>query len=263
MYVLSKLLWFFATPSNALVLATLTGVLLAATRWRRTGLGIALAGLAGLLVGGLSPLAHMFTLPLEERFPVFVEDGRPVAGAIVLGGAVQADETMLRGQLTVNEAAERVIALADLARRYPQAKIVFTGGTGELSLDRAAEADGLLAGLPALGIGSHRILIERKSRTTYENALFTRALVDPKPGETWLLVTSAWHMPRAMTTFRRAGFAVTAYPVDFRTKGERSLASPFGAVADGLRRLDLVTKEWVGLVVYRLVGYSDEVLPGP
>jgi len=263
-YVLSKVFWFFATPSNFLATLALMGVGLAWTkRLRRFGARLAVLGVVGLLFAGLSPLANWVILPLEDRFPAFHDDERPVEGIIVLGGAVQAEESFDREQLTVNEAAERVIALADLARRYPAAKIVFSGGGGTLFTEEPAEADALARFMDTLGISQGRILLENRSRTTFENALYTRRLVEPKPGARWLLVTSAWHMPRAVGCFRQAGFPVTAYPVDFRTRGRSDVWRTFTFVSEGLRRLDLSAKEWAGLIGYRLAGHTDALFPEP
>jgi uncharacterized SAM-binding protein YcdF (DUF218 family) len=261
-YYASKVLWFLATPSNLLPALGLIGVLLMATRRRRTGLTLALAGTLGVLAAGLSPLATWVILPLEERFPGFRDDGRPVDGVVVLGGAIEAEETLRRGQLTVNEAGERAIALSDLARRYPAARIVFSGGGGTLLFDEPAETVALSRFAATLGVDPGRLILEERSRTTRENALFSKPLADVKGGERWLLVTSAWHMPRAVGAFRRAGFPVTAYPVDYRTSGP-SDARPFAFAANGLRRLDIAVKEWLGLLVYRLAGYTDSLLPGP
>jgi len=262
-YVLSKVFWFFATPSNFLATLTLVGAALALTRrLRRFGAWLAVVGVAGLLFAGLSPLANWVILPLEDRFPAFRDDGRAVDGVVVLGGAVQAEESFGREQLTVNEAGERVIALADLARRYPGARIVFSGGGGTLLTEEAPEADALARFMDALGIPRQRVLFENQSRTTFENAVYTRRLIEPRPGERWLLVTSAWHMPRAVGCFRRAGFPVTAYPVDFRTRGPSDAWRTFTFVSEGLRRLDLSAKEWAGLIGYRLVGHIDALFPG-
>jgi uncharacterized SAM-binding protein YcdF (DUF218 family) len=263
-YVASKVVWFFATPSNLLPCLILLGLFLAA--WQRTqpfGFGLALWGTVLLLIAGLSPLANWLTLPLEQRFATFRDDGRPVNGIIVLGGSILAADSVVRNQLLVNEAGERAIAIADLARRYPRARIVFAGGGGTLIADQVAEAAGLARFAETLGLDPERITFEDRSRTTRENALYTRDLVEPRPGERWLLVTSAWHMPRAIGCFRQVGFDVTAYPVDFRTRGSSDRWRFFTFSSEGLRRLDQMTKEWVGLLAYRLVGYTPELLPGP
>ena len=106
-------------------------------------------------------------------------------------------------------------------------------------------------------------MLESESRTTAENATFTRQLVSPKPGERWLLVTSAFHMPRSMGAFRKAGFEVEAYPVDWRSRGWSDLASPFSSLSMGLARTDTAVHEWTGLIAYWMTGRSSELFPGP
>lgn len=263
-YYASKTLWFFATPSNLLPALVLIGLMLALWRpGRRLGFGLATGGAGMILVAGLSPLANWAILPLEQRFPVYRDDGQPVAGVIVLGGALESEVTDRRGQLVLNEAGERLVALADLARRHPAARIVFTGGGSTYFRDELSEAVALQRFASTLGVAPDLILFETESRTTAENALLTRRLVTPKSGERWLLVTSAFHMPRSVGCFRRAGFEVAAYPVDFRTRGPEDRAKPFAFVSDGLRRLDLASKEWAGLLGYRLAGHLDAVFPKP
>ena len=115
----------------------------------------------------------------------------------------------------------------------------------------------------SLGIDQLRLIIERSSRNTLENAEFSKTLADPRPGERWLLVTSAFHMPRAVGLFRKVGFPVEPYPVDWRTGDTSSLLS-FSAVAtDGLLKTDIAIREWIGLVAYRITGKTDDLLPGP
>ena len=126
-------------------------------------------------------------------------------------------------------------------------------------LDLAAVRQMLLG----MGVEASRLTIEDRSRDTWENAVFTKAMVAPVAGERWLLVTSAWHMPRAMGVFRKAGFAVEPWPVDYRTTGWRDAATFFGSPAEGLRRLDLVAKEYAGLVAYWLKGRSSALFPAP
>lgn len=265
-YYASKILWFVATPSNALVALGLVGALIRSVRrpaLRRLGSVLAGSALLGLALAGLSPLANWVILPLEERFPPYVDDGRPVSGIVVLGGSVLAQESVARGELILNDAGERVLTLGELARRFPDAKLVFSGGSGALIDDEPPEADVVARfARAALDIRPERLVVESRSRTTHENALFSRRLVEPRGGERWLLVTSAWHMPRAMGCFRHAGFPVVPYPVDYRTRGPQDRWRLFASVSDGLRRLDLATKEWIGLLGYRVAGYTDALFPG-
>ena len=262
-FPLSKVIFFLITPSNFFALVGLAGVALTlATTRRRLGAGLSAFGLLGLLAGGLSPLSAWAVLPLEQRFPAFADDAPP-DGIIVLGGGIEAGLSAGRKQVVVNDAGERPIYMADLARRYPQARLMFSGGSGSLVDGAIAEADIVSRDADTLGLPRTRLILENRSRNTRENALFSAAMAQPKPGERWLLVTSAFHMPRAIGCFRAAGFDVVAFPVDYRTRGPRD-ALRFGSFAsEGLLVLDLAVKEWIGLAVYRLAGYTDALLPGP
>lgn len=263
-FPLSKLIFFVLTPSNFLILLGLLGCLLLFTEFGR-GVGriLACVGFLGLLAAGLSPLSAWVLGPLENRFPAFADDERPVAGIVVLGGAVEADTSIGRNQITVNDAGEREIALADLARRFPQARLVFSGGAGSLREDAVSEAEIVSRYADTLGVPRNRLILEQQSRNTHENAVFSARMVQPKPGERWLLVTSAWHMPRAVGCFRRAGFDVTAYPVDYRTNWPRDATRFASFASDGLGELDIGVKEWIGLIAYKLAGYTEAVIPSP
>jgi uncharacterized SAM-binding protein YcdF (DUF218 family) len=262
-FPLSKVIYFLITPSNFLIFAVLLGVVLGvAARLRRTGASLALLGALGLAVGGLGPLSEILLLPLEQRFPPFPAEGPPPTGIIVLGGGIEAGLSESRAQVIVNDAGERPIYLADLARRFPAARLVFSGGSGFIG-GGIAEADIVSRQADTIGVPRTRLILENRSRNTRENATFTAALVQPKPGERWLLVTSAWHMPRAVGCFRQAGFTIDAFPVDFRTRGWGDVSRFNGFASDGLLQLDLGVKEWIGLAVYRWAGYTPDWFPGP
>lgn len=262
-FYVSKILGFFMQPSNFIAAVCIIGLALVLLDRRRVGTWLVSFGILLLVVLGWSPLANVMLLPLSERFPRWQDDGRAPDGVIVLGGAIDSDSTAARNSLEINAAGERITAMLELAHRYPQAKIVFTGGSSSLierSLSEAPVAGDLLQ---RFGVAPDRIFLEQDSRTTDENAVFTTRMVGPKPGERWLLVTSAWHMPRSIGAFRKAGFDVEAYPVDWRTRGWADAGETFEAASQGLARADIAMHEWVGLVSYRLAGRTTELLPGP
>jgi len=262
-FVLSKILGFFALPSNALIVLGLLGAAVAVLRSGRAGGKMIVASLILLAIFGLSPLANALMLPLENRFPPWDASRGAPTGIVVLGGAFEPLVSTTRPDIPLNEAAERMTASAALARRYPAARIIFTGGVGSLLYDAPTEGELARRFYVSLGIPASRIEIEEQSRDTAENAVLTKPLADPKPGERWLLVTSAYHMPRAVGVFRRVGFAVEAYPVDYRTRGVEDLARPFASLGEGLRRADAATREWIGLVAYWMAGRSSALFPGP
>src|SRR5262245_44895290 len=262
MFVVSKIAGFFAIPSNLIILMGIFGALLLRTSLARIGSRLVVASLVLLAIVGLSPLGNILILPLEERFPAWAASRGPPDGVVVLGGAVTPDVAAVRNDVALNEAAERMTATVELARRYPNARVIFSGGDGSL-VHSGNESEAALRLFERLGLADGRVAAEDRSRNTVENAVFSKQIASPKPGERWLLVTSAYHMPRAMGIFRMAGFPVEAYPVDWRTRGAEDALRPFPTLAEGLRRTDTAVREWAGLVVYWLSGRSSELFPGP
>jgi len=263
-FALSKTLGVMALPTNFLIGLGIIGALLCASRWARLGRRLMIMAILLLAIFGFSPLGNLLLYPLESRFPPWnAELGAP-DGIIVLGGPIDADLSVEHEVPVVRSAADRIIAGAALARQYPDARFVFTGGSANLISNDAREADYASAIFESLGIAKSRLIMERRSRNTYENAQFTADMVKPKPGERWLLVTSAYHMPRSIGLFRKAGFTVEAYPVDWRVGRTLGESFAFTTVAnDGLARTDIGLREWIGLVAYRLTGKTDALLPGP
>jgi uncharacterized SAM-binding protein YcdF (DUF218 family) len=260
----AKILWMLLQPSSLIAEALVIGLILTRTAaWHRLGRRLLIGGVAAFLAVGLLPLGEWLFVPLENRFArADLTTGAPPAGIVVLGGAEDSRVDPPRELAGLNESAERYTEAVALARRFPQMRVVFTGGSALLLLTAAGES--VTAGrlLEALGVDKARLTLEGRARDTYENAVFTKVLVDPKPGERWLLVTSAWHMPRAIGCFRRAGFAVEPWPVDYRTSGRLRLW-PSDRLADGLRELDAAAREYAGLLMYYLSGRTDALFPAP
>jgi uncharacterized SAM-binding protein YcdF (DUF218 family) len=263
-FALSKTLGIMALPTNFLIGLGMSGALLCATRWAQLGRRLAITAIMLLAICAFSPLGSLLLYPLESRFPPWNAANGTPDGIIVLGGPIDADLSVQHGMPVIRSSPDRIIAGAALAREYPNARFVFTGGSPNLIANDAREADYAGAVFESLGISGSRLIMERRSRNTYENAQFTADLVKPKPGERWLLVTSAFHMPRSMGLFRKAGFTVEAYPADWRVGRTWSDVLAFGDIAnDGLGRTDLGLREWMGLIAYRLTGKTDALLPGP
>lgn len=262
-FFLSKTLGFFAIPSNLLIALGLLGLLLLCVRFRRLGSWLIVTSVVLIAVAGYSPLGNVLMLPLEQRFPPWRQSSGIPDGIVVLGGAIDPDISRARGTPVLNDAADRITAAAELARMYPNARIIFSGGSASLMSNAPPEAPYAVKELEALGVDHSRITAEEQSRNTIENAVFSRLLAQPKPGEHWLLVTSAFHMPRAMAAFRAVDFPVTAYPVNWRTRGRHDAIRPFGSLREGLTMTDYAVHEWIGLLVYRLAGKTTELFPKP
>lgn len=261
LFVLSKTAAFIFLPSNLVILAGLCGVVLMRTRWRRGGARLAIGSLLLLAAIGFLPVGQLLAGLLENRFPQWDASRGAPDGIIVLGGSIAPELSQQRGEAAVTSSPERLTVIGKLARDYPNARIVFTGGNAAIRPGGPAEADFVLPVFEQMGVARNRVMLERRSRNTIENAEFTKVLVLPKPGERWLLVTSAAHMPRSVGCFRQAGFPVEAYPVGWRAA--RGWLLPEKALSAGLARFDRAAHEWIGLIAYRLLGRTDALFPAP
>src|SRR5579872_1986782 len=250
-------------PVNFLIGIGVLGAILLLTRWAVLGRRLLVFSALLLALCGFSPIGRLLILPLEERFPPWDASHGAPDGIVVLGGAIDPDLSVAVGRTALGSSGDRIVATAELARRYPNARIIYSGGNANLIGDASRkEADYGLAMLEDLGVAKARLTAERQSRNTIENAEFAKAVAKPKPGERWLLVTSAYHMPRAMGLFRTAGFEVEAYPVDRRAA--RSHAFKYSGIAiAGLERTDVAMREWIGLTASWLTGKTDHFFPGP
>ncbi len=261
-FVFGKVVWALLQPGNLLLLCLLAGfLLLLSSRGRRGRMLIGLAAL-GFLVLAVTPLGAAMLLALEERFPRPTSLPEKIDGILVLGGAVDPRLSLYYGETVFNGSVARVLAGVALARRHPEAKLVLIGGEGEIFPVGNPEARASLPFVLDEGIAPARIILEERSRSTHENADFAKDLIRPRPGESWVLVTSAFHMPRAVASFRGVGWAVIPYPVDFKIDPSTGLRPSFNLL-DGLGSTTTAGKEWVGLLAYRLMGWTGELFPGP
>jgi len=253
-FVLSKLLWLVLQPSNLLLLALIAMALLG---WNR----LLLATLGLVLLATALPVGHWLTRPLEERFPRPAAVPDNLTGIIVLGGAQLSHIGVTRDVLATNEAAERLIEAAGIALDHPDARLVFSGGSGRVLSPDTLERDVNERLVAMLDLDASRVIYEDHSRNTWENALFSKELVEPQPDETWLLVTSAAHMPRSIGIFRRLDWPVVPWPVDYQTTGD-DLELQVG-VGQRLDEIDYGMREWVGLAFYYLMGRTETFFPAP
>jgi uncharacterized SAM-binding protein YcdF (DUF218 family) len=262
-FVLSKTIGSMLLPTNLFIELGLVGVLLLLSRFAPLGRKLVVGSVVLLGIAAFSPIGYILVYPLEQRFPAWNDANRAPDGIIVLGASIEPELSAAHGVPVVNAAPDRIIVAAALAYRYPDARIMFTGGSANLLSNNAREADYAGKIFESLGISKTRLIMERGSRNTYENALFSKEIAAPKPGQRWLLVTSAYHMPRSVGLFRKVGFPVEPYPVDWLVRGRNDLFTFTNIASEGLRRTDIGMREWLGLLAYWLTGRIDELLPGP
>lgn len=260
-WVLSKTIWVLANPENWLLFLLVSGSILLFTNRKNLGRTLVTIASVTLLALTIFPWDKLVILPLENRFPIPEPLSESIDGIIVLGGAERTKISQARGQATLRESVERLTTFVGLSRRYPKAKLVYSGGSGSLNGQEFKGSDTAKILFEQLGLSPDRVLFESESRNTFENAQYSFDLVKPQQGENWLLVTSASHMSRSVGVFRKIGWSVIPYPVDFSTTG--IIEYDFGFYGlPAVTRVSWALHEWVGIVAYWFMGRTSELFPG-
>jgi uncharacterized SAM-binding protein YcdF (DUF218 family) len=256
----SDFTWALLQPSNLiviLILLSLVALLFGGLKFGRRVLGIAVLF---LLLPALLPIEDLVATPLENRLSAPDPFPNQVEGILVLGGAIDWETSRSRQQLSVNDNAERMIAAAALARRYPNAKLVFTGLFREIIPNEFNTLPNQKSSFFGEEYSGRQITYLGSARSTFEEALLASKSLKPQAGERWLLVTSAYHMPRAFLTFQAQGWTVIPYPVDYRHSGTLQIIPTLNIVGR-LNDLDDYAREWGALFMYNRLGRTERLLP--
>lgn len=254
MFYLSKIFWLLVQPLSLAFLLSAIGFLLTLLRFRRTGLTSMFLAALVLFATLYTTTGNVLLQHLEDEIARPAALPETVSCMIILGGAIENEVMSGRGGIEWNAAADRYTQALLLARQYPQAKLLVSGGDGSFSGRYEGEAQATEHFFNALGIGSDRIIKENTSRNTWENTLNTRTLLQEAGLTNCLLITSAFHMPRATALFTKAGMEVQPYPVDYRTSGKVKLWLDFTQPSLNAQNTSTAVREWLGLIGYRLTG---------
>jgi uncharacterized SAM-binding protein YcdF (DUF218 family) len=259
---ISKLTWLVLSPDSLLLVLLIAVWVLMRRRACTAALRLLTVVMILLAVIAAFPVGQWLLYPLERRFPSNPDLPAEVEGIVVLGGSEDGSRSAFWNQAEMGDTAERELAFLSLARRYPAARLVFTGGSGSMAQQRYKGAEVARRVFQEQGLDLARVTFEGTSRSTYENVTLSKPLVQPQPGQRWILVTTAWHMPRAFGIFAKAGWPVIPYPVDHWTDPGRMM-QPDLDLAGHLRDLTYGVKEWIGLAAYYVTGKTSSLLPGP
>lgn len=254
MFFISKVIGLLTQPLLWVATLLLAGLVLQA-RWPRAGRRTTWGALVFMLALGWTPLPELLIRHLEGQYAEFTPqaDLRGYVGVVVLGGATESGRVQqAHTQPLFNGAAERITAPLAMLRHNPHLRVLYTGGEGALMGSGPSEADRARVFYESVGWNTGQVRYESASRNTYENAVLSAQLLGVDKKQAWLLVTSAAHMPRSMGTFIKAGWNVTAYPVDFRTGGEMDWINY--SLLGGASRWEDALHELVGLLAYRITG---------
>lgn len=261
MFFLSKLFWIVAQPLSLAFLAAFAGTVCVAGHRRRAGLFLLVGALMVLFVTLYTSVGTVALQRLEAQVPRPSEDPAEVSCMIVLGGAFETEVTTARGRTDLNQAADRFVEALRLALKFPQSRILVSGGDGSFSGTYEGDATVARRFFVEFGIGESRLISEPSSRTTFENVDNSRRLLADPGLRNCLLITSAFHMPRSLALFDKAGIEVAPWPTDYRTSGNTTLRFDFTQPTLNAQQTATAVREWIGLLAYYLSGRTTSVLP--
>lgn len=259
-FILSKLAWSVLSPLMVWNLLLVVGTIFLLMGYRKAALRFLFPATLFSLSMMLFPLGDWLISPLESRIGQTQQLPDTIDGIIILGGGEDVKGTISWQQPQVGQAGDRYFGAAELARQYPEAPIIFTGGHNLLRFDAGstpAELSHQL--LTMVGIDEQRLIIESQSRNTYENFQRLKTLLPKRNGQ-YLLVTSAYHMPRSVGIAQKQGISVLPYPVDYRSQTTDLRRLDF-AIYEQLEKFEPAWREWVGLTAYFITGKTSQWFP--
>lgn len=259
-FYISKLVWLFISPDSFLLILIILSLFFLYTGKLQLAKIFLTVSSSLLLVIAFFPVGEWLLYPLESHFQTNPTLPEKIDGIIVLSGAEDTELSSLWEQVEVGDAAERDLMFLSLAKIHPEAKLIFTGGSGSLTRQEYKGADVAKELFKQQGFNTNKIIFERESRNTYENIIFSKKIIQPDENENWVLITTGWHMPRSVGISCQAKWAVIPYPVDHATKKGTLFRMDFNLLGN-LNTLNTGVKEWLGLFAYYLSGKTTSILP--
>lgn len=264
--LVSRSAWVILQPSNLLILTLVIGFLIAKfskerSKTRTRAQKLIFITLFVLAFSGFTNLSTWLLWPLEGRFSDYtnVTDQGPYSGIIVLSGSEKAALSGTYNQVHFSNHGERLTETAKLATMFPALPIIHSGGT---RADQGGWSENDVAKLffENSGINLKRVRFDDKSYNTYTNAIESEKLIAPTETGKWLLVTSAFHMPRSVAAFQETSINIQPYPVGYMTRLKRQGLLNLNA-SENLMMLDWAVHEYIGLVAYYITGRSSSLYP--
>jgi len=260
--ILTRAFWLVFQPVSLILLLTALGLLLSFRKGRWWGRSLLFLGVLLLFVTGFTTFGYALITPLEDRFVRPAEPAH-IDGIVVLGGGMDGEVDTVRHAWEFNQSGDRMVEALRLALTHPEAKVVIAAGPAALAPEQEPEAYAAQRLFTAFGIAGDRLVLDDKSRNTEENAQFAKALAGAAPGQVWLLVTSAFHMPRSVGLFRKAEFAVVPWPADYLASGAEGIRLKPDQSPENIVVSSTALREWLGLLGYWMAGKIDSPFPGP
>lgn len=264
-FTFSKIIWFCIQPLNFISLLCTVGLCFYILGLKTISKAILIISLTLFLICGVVPLGPHLLKTLEDTYPTLQVDELPehIDGVIVLGGMLNTPLSYNRDQPVFNKDVTRLTTFIHLKRIYPDAKFVVSGGSGSLHHQDKKPYPYIKQILQDSGLDPSSFIFETQSRNTYENYKNSFDLITPKAGQRWILITSAFHMPRSVAVFCSGKWPVIPFPVAYMTPRKIGFGMQSFNVLVNFQQLHVALKEWIGIVTYRLFDKTSILFPPP
>tara|TARA_Y100001970_G_C14194031_1_gene837060 strand:- start:419 stop:1198 length:780 start_codon:yes stop_codon:yes gene_type:complete len=259
MYTLSKFIWFFLNPLNFLIFFLLLAFFLRLLKKNNISNIFFIFSLLFFTVVGVFPTGNFLLFKLEKNYPSLLEVPYNLDGILILGGPSSSGLTSNHNQVNFNDGGERLTESTFIIKKYQPKKIIFSGGSVHQSFENSHAYVAKIF-FSQMGIDVAKIDFEYKSRNTFENLVYSFEIANPKKYENWLLITSSFHMTRAINIAEKLGWNFTPYPVDFKVKKKFHSYKPSMHILNNFNAFNLASHEYIGLISYYFLGRTDKIL---
>jgi uncharacterized SAM-binding protein YcdF (DUF218 family) len=202
---------------------------------------------------GYTPLSNFLLNKLEDFIKPSKYPLQQLKGVIVLGGIFESGlNSKERNDVSLNIGAERLTKALEIYNKNPKLLILFSGFSNELKPQGWSESDMAKKFFLEQGVRSENLIFENKSRSTFENIIYSKDIIKNNEG-TWGLITSAYHIPRSYFAFQKQGLVLEPISVDYRT-GTSSIFWINFDIRKGLVNWRLLFREIAGVSYYKITG---------
>ena len=258
-FYLSKILWLIVNPFNIFIFINLFTMFLYFINFKRLSLIIYLINFIFIALISFLPIGSYLTYIIEKEFHTNTKFPEQVDGILILGGASNPLLFKEFDQISLNGSAERLVESVMIIRKFEKAKVIFSGGSGIVNRSDLGHSQVAKLFYKKIGADISKIFFEDKSRNTHENIIYSKKIAKPKKNENWLLITSAFHMKRALLIAEKNNWKLIPYAVDFKNVKEFKLIPNLNLLSN-LNSFQSGLHEWLGLVSYYLMGRTEKFL---
>jgi len=258
-FYLSKFLWLIINPFNILIFLLLVTIFFLFLKKNKLMYFFLSLFLIVLVSFGIFPLGKFLIYKLEKNYHNEIILPDKVDGLLILGGATNPFLSDEYNQINLNDSVERLVESITLIKKYTEATIIFTGGSGSIHNPKMDHARIAKQFFVQVGLDTDKMIFENKSRNTYENILYSKNIVKPKKNEKWIVITSAFHMNRAIFIGEKNDWALIPYAVDF-FQPKKFKYRPNLSLLNNFNQMQRGSHEWIGLMAYYLMGRTSRIL---